>query len=200
MEHLDEIDIKLLELLQAMPTHVKELSVHLNLSFHPSTDASVGWKDGGYRHISRFWTGKSGFWSVAYCHVSLKEHARPCLKIWRRHVLNFAGYWNVTTSGNFDYMLQSLRKGYEIISGFYRQQTGFSGQYRQYLVAICAFYHQNLQPCRCEPFPVKFVFRVQLSFNHKSTNLLPMIRKSNRCMERKWQGRPRSPYHSNYCS
>ena len=110
MEHLDEIDIKLLELLQGNARLTsKELSVHLNLSLSPIYERIRRLEKMGV--IAAYHTvldrEKLGFDLVAYCHVSLKEHARPLLKKFEEDVLNFAEVLECHhVTGNFDYMLK----------------------------------------------------------------------------------------------
>jgi len=110
VEHLDEIDIKLLELLQGNARLTsKELSVHLNLSLSPIYERIRRLEKMGV--IAAYHTvldrEKLGFDLVAYCHVSLKEHARPLLKKFEEDVLNFAEVLECHhVTGNFDYMLK----------------------------------------------------------------------------------------------
>ena len=54
---------------------------------------------------------------------------------------------------------------------------------------LCFLPSENLQPCRCEPFRSN----LSLEYNyHSITNQQTYYQwsESNRCMERKWQGRP----------
>lgn len=110
MEHIDEIDLKLLELLQCNARLTsKELSVHLNLSLSPIYERIRRLEKMGIisGYITTLDREKLGFDLVAYCHVSLKEHARPLLKRFEEDVLNFAEVLECHhVTGNFDYMLK----------------------------------------------------------------------------------------------
>jgi DNA-binding Lrp family transcriptional regulator len=110
VEHIDEIDLKLLELLQCNARLTsKELSVHLNLSLSPIYERIRRLEKMGIisGYITTLDREKLGFDLVAYCHVSLKEHARPLLKRFEEDVLNFAEVLECHhVTGNFDYMLK----------------------------------------------------------------------------------------------
>ena len=110
VETLDETDIRLLQLLQSNARLTsKELSVYLNLSLSPIYERIRRLEKMGIikSYISLLDREKLGFDLVAYCHVSLKEHARPLLKKFEEEVLHFPEVLECQhVTGNFDYMLK----------------------------------------------------------------------------------------------
>jgi Lrp/AsnC family transcriptional regulator, leucine-responsive regulatory protein len=114
MDGLDNLDLKILTLLQenAQLTS-KELSGHLNLSLSPIYERIRRLEKEGYikQYVTLLDKDKLGFSLVAFCHVSLKEHAKPFLERFEQDVLLFQEVvecYHVT--GNFDYMLKVLIK------------------------------------------------------------------------------------------
>ena len=114
MDKLDELDITILKLLQenAQLTS-KELSTHLNLSLSPIYERIRRLEREGFikQYVTLLDKSKLGFSLIAFCHVSLKEHAKPFLTKFESDVLQFSEVvecYHVT--GNFDYMLKVLIK------------------------------------------------------------------------------------------
>lgn len=114
MDNLDELDIKLLRLLQGNAQLTsKELSIHLNLSLSPIYERIKRLEREGYiqRYTALLNKEKLGFSLIAFCHVSLKEHANHYLVKFEKEILQFeevVACYHVT--GNFDYMLKVLIK------------------------------------------------------------------------------------------
>lgn len=110
MEKLDDTDIRLLQLLQQNARLTsKELSVHLNLSLSPIYERIRRLEKEGIisGYVTLLDREKLGYDLVAYCHVSLKEHARPLLKKFEEDVLHFPEVLECHhVTGNFDYMLK----------------------------------------------------------------------------------------------
>ena len=114
MENLDNVDLTILKLLQqnAQITS-KELSSHLNLSLSPIYERIKRLEKDGYikPYVTILDKEKMGFTLIGFCHVSLKEHAKPFLDKFEEDVLQFnevVECYHVT--GNFDYMLKVLIK------------------------------------------------------------------------------------------
>ena len=114
MEKIDDIDHLLLKLIQenAQLTS-KELSTHLNLSLTPIYERIRRLEREGIikKYVTLLDKEKLGFSLLAFCHVSLKEHARPILLKFEEEVLHFPEVvecYHVT--GHFDYMLKVLVK------------------------------------------------------------------------------------------
>ncbi|HRG66618.1 MAG TPA: Lrp/AsnC family transcriptional regulator [Saprospiraceae bacterium] len=110
METIDETDLRILQLLQdnAQLTS-KELSGHLNLSLSPIYERIRRLEKSGIiqNYVTILDRSKLGYDLVAYCHVSLKEHARPLLKKFEEDVLHFQEVLECHhVTGNFDYMLK----------------------------------------------------------------------------------------------
>lgn len=114
MEKIDELDITILKLLQdnAQLTS-KELSAHLNLSLSPIYERIRRLERDGFikKYVTLLDKDKLGFSLIAFCHVSLKEHAKFFLKKFEEDVLAFPEVvecYHVT--GQFDYMLKIIVK------------------------------------------------------------------------------------------
>ncbi|MBK8698795.1 MAG: Lrp/AsnC family transcriptional regulator [Saprospiraceae bacterium] len=122
MDKIDDTDRLILKLLQQNARFTsKELSAHLNLSLSPIYERIKRLeKDGLIRqYVTLLDKDLLGFSLIAYCHVSLKEHAKPLLKKFEEDVLYFPEVlecYHVT--GNFDYMLKVLVTDMKIYQDF----------------------------------------------------------------------------------
>ncbi|MFN8319753.1 MAG: Lrp/AsnC ligand binding domain-containing protein [Saprospiraceae bacterium] len=131
-----------------MPTHVQRIvGAPQPVTFtHLRTHPVRGWRRWGLSpHITRFWTGeKLGFDLVAYCHVSLKEHARPLLKKFEEDVLNFAEVLECHhVTGNFDYMLKVCVKDMKSYQDFIVNKLASLVNIGNAQSQFVAFYHQE---------------------------------------------------------
>ncbi|MEL6674592.1 MAG: Lrp/AsnC family transcriptional regulator [Bacteroidota bacterium] len=110
MQKLDAIDRELLQLLQAdaKTTH-KELAAKLGLTISPIFERVKRLEKAG---IIRQYTAlidrrKSGLELLAFCNVSLKEHARPFLLRFESEILQFPEVQECHhIAGPYDYLLK----------------------------------------------------------------------------------------------
>jgi Lrp/AsnC family leucine-responsive transcriptional regulator len=114
MEKLDLIDLQLLRLLQkdAQKTH-KEIAGQLHLSVTPVYERIKRLEKQGFinKYVALLDKDKINKSLVAYCNVSLKEHAQFMIKKFEKEVLKFKEVvecYNI--AGQFDYLLKVMVK------------------------------------------------------------------------------------------
>ncbi|MFN3852268.1 MAG: Lrp/AsnC family transcriptional regulator [Spirosomataceae bacterium] len=110
MPELDKIDLKLLKLLQedAQITS-KELSTHLNLSQTPIYERIKRLERDGYikQYVAILDKEKMGKPMVAFCNVSLKEHAKVLLDKFQEEIMAMDEVMECYhIAGTYDYILK----------------------------------------------------------------------------------------------
>lgn len=110
----DATDMKILRLLQqnARLTH-KELADKLHLTTTPVYERIRRLEREGYilKQVALLNKDKVGKSLVAYCNVSLKEHARPFLRKFEKEVLSLTEVVECYhIAGNYDYLLKVMVK------------------------------------------------------------------------------------------
>ena len=124
-ENLDEIDIKILKLLQQNSRlTVKELAARVNLSPSPTFERQKRLEREGY--IQRYGAivdhHKMGHNVIVLCNIRLKQHTHDLIQQFMDIVQTIDQITECyNTTGDYD---QGIRPGYESLSGLHAQHAG----------------------------------------------------------------------------
>ncbi|MBN9296694.1 MAG: Lrp/AsnC family transcriptional regulator [Filimonas sp.] len=123
---LDKTDLHILQLLQEdAGLSVKAIGAQVGLTVSPTYDRINRLKDTGVieKNVLLLNHEKLGLGVIAYCHISLKNHAVDTSAAFEKQVTLFREVMEVVRlSGNFDYMLKvvtaDLKTYHEFVEGY----------------------------------------------------------------------------------
>ncbi len=119
---IDATDKKLLQLLQDKCDYTtKELATKLNLSPTPVYERIKKLDKAGIiiKRVALLDQEKLGFGLTAFCNIQLKEHSKPFLKEFEKHITEFPEVISVYhIAGMYDYLLKVIIKDMQEYQNF----------------------------------------------------------------------------------
>lgn len=141
MKTLDEIDFKILNILQEDSTiAVKEIAEKVGLSFTPTYERIKAMKNEKIieKYVAILNSEKVGFELMAYCNITLKEQSFEKLNEFEEKIKNEAQVLEVVSlSGAYDYMIKVVAKNIKDYNRFMTEciaNIPNIGQYHSHIV------------------------------------------------------------------
>lgn len=141
MKTLDEIDFKILNILQEDSTiAVKEIAEKVGLSFTPTYERIKAMKNEKIieKYVAILNPEKAGFELMAYCNITLKEQSFEKLNEFEEKIKNEAQVLEVVSlSGAYDYMIKVVAKNIKDYNRFMTEciaNIPNIGQYHSHIV------------------------------------------------------------------